>query len=1099
MAEHKQEPDNIDEDNIHPKDEARIKGHYFDNYYVEQLMIEYVKGGCTDRKLRDEIMSHATELIRQVIRTHNLHEIYPGRDPASFGDLEQVAWCVSPDTLVFTENGIQKINEIIYDSYNMIYGKEGLDKTKAFIKHAEKPVRKIITKFGYNIAAGLDHPILCLDEKSQKWKQCGDLEIGDYIAIQYGQECFGNNNTIEFEPKTTGGTTYMWSPPNEFNEELAYIVGLIIAEGSIEKNRVVIYNTEVWDIIKNNNLGLRIRNEGNGRIVINSTRFVEFIKWLDINNCCQNKKLPYRMLTCSRSIIVSMLQGMFDGDGHSNSINGQVGYTSTSKDLIDMLRILLLNFGIISKLSTSNRKTTNTPDKKDGFRISKVQTCYQLVLSSNDSRKYYDNIGFRIIRKMNNSEKLTSKPFRYLPKYILTNLRETIKINNITNYKVKKMTGVDVRLCLKGSTITESTLRKLKPIIDETHGVYLENRLTELDSIIWLPIISIENMKSPTIDIETLNGTFTGNGIITHNCQIESALYKFDISKNRTKLFNMWCVAPDTILLTSGGVITIGDIENNVCSVIGIDGLNKINAFIRKSTQETLKLKTFLGYELECTPMHQVMVQGREWIKASELEIGDLVPIQFNDNYFVGCDDISDINLESRGEWQRPDFISEELAYIIGLFIAEGSYSYDKLVIYSAEDEVISRLINNTLGLNFIYEPQYQRVFLCCKRFIELLTKIGFDEKTKAYSKSIPQRLTRLSKNIMSSMLMGMFDGGGHSSQHDGCIGYTSTSKMLINQLRVILLNYGLLTKLSIDNQFTDNKTKSKRITYQINCSTKFSSKFYDIIGFGIQRKQDKKKYLKSDRQMIFGVIPYLQALYHKYGPGKYGYDCMRHIIRNKSGMCTIDVAQKIDSWDNYSSDNDYIAGKEIINDYLNDNQKIIWLPIIDIEKSANEVCEISVDSDSHSYLANGIITHNSQISKTVILAYIKKETRDRKNYNSYKGHLTSKGIKPDYKFARFIEEAKEICNNNEDYIEIIEALETLHQTDDRPYDGLISKLVKISGLPRVRISNFLKYLRYRQKDFTDSPANDDLRFVEKKAYDNGRRKIYNVDPDDDD
>ena len=494
-------------------------------------------------------------------------------------------------------------------------------------------------------------------------------------------------------------------------------------------------------------------------------------------------------------------------------------------------------------------------------------------------------------------------------------------------------------------------------------------------------------------------------------CQIESTLYKFDSSPGHTKVFNMWCVAPDTTLLTSGGVITIGDIEDNACSVIGIDGLNKINAFVRKNRQETIKIKTLMGYELECTPMHRVMVQGREWARAAELEVGDLIPVQFDNNYFVGCDDISDIDLESRGKWQRPDNITEELAYIIGLFIAEGSYSYNKLVIYNTEDEVISSLLNNTLGLNFIHEPQFQRISLCCKRFIELLIKLGFGETTRAYTKSIPQRLTRLSKNVMSSMLRGVFDSDGHSSRHNGCVGYTSTSKTLIDQLRVILLNYGLLTKLSVDDRCASGKaTKSKRTAYQITCPTEFSSNFYKNIGFGIQRKQNKATHLKKDRQMLFGVIPHLQALYSKYGPGDRGYDDMRHIIRNKSGMCTIDAAQKINSWDRYSDDGDYIAGKKVINDYLNDGQKTVWLPIVSMEQSENEVCEISVDSDSHSYLANGIVTHNSQVAKTVMLAHIKRETRDKKNYKSYKRHLDTKSIRKSIIFDRFLSEAKEIC-----------------------------------------------------------------------------------------
>ena len=69
------------------------KNMYFDNNLVEQLLYKYVENACTNVRLRDEIMSHASELIRQIIRANNLQQIYPGKDEASFGDLFQVAWC----------------------------------------------------------------------------------------------------------------------------------------------------------------------------------------------------------------------------------------------------------------------------------------------------------------------------------------------------------------------------------------------------------------------------------------------------------------------------------------------------------------------------------------------------------------------------------------------------------------------------------------------------------------------------------------------------------------------------------------------------------------------------------------------------------------------------------------------------------------------------------------------------------------------------------------------------------------------------------------------------------------------------------------------
>lgn len=114
-----------------------------------------------------------------------------------------------------------------------------------------------------------------------------------------------------------------------------------------------------------------------------------------------------------------------------------------------------------------------------------------------------------------------------------------------------------------------------------------------------------------------------------------------------------------------------------------------------------------------------------------------------------------------------------------------------------------------------------------------------------------------------------------------------------------------------------------------------------------------------------------------------------------------------------------------------------------------------------------------SQVSKTVMLAYIKKESRDKRNYGAYKEHLDYKHKPADFKMERFLNQAKEICKFNESHLVIIDALEELINKDERPYDGLIDKLVKKSGMSRSKVSTFLRTVRLRSFEFSDAPVNN--------------------------
>lgn len=112
-----------------------------------------------------------------------------------------------------------------------------------------------------------------------------------------------------------------------------------------------------------------------------------------------------------------------------------------------------------------------------------------------------------------------------------------------------------------------------------------------------------------------------------------------------------------------------------------------------------------------------------------------------------------------------------------------------------------------------------------------------------------------------------------------------------------------------------------------------------------------------------------------------------------------------------------------------------------------------------------------SQIARTVILAYIKKESRDKRNSTTYKTHLVNKNKPLSTDFAeRFIQECYGVCDNNDEYIMIVDNIKFLLSTDDRPYDGLISKLVHNTGLSRQVVTGFMKYIKLRSHSFTDSP-----------------------------
>jgi hypothetical protein len=137
-----------------------------------------------------------------------------------------------------------------------------------------------------------------------------------------------------------------------------------------------------------------------------------------------------------------------------------------------------------------------------------------------------------------------------------------------------------------------------------------------------------------------------------------------------------------------------------------------------------------------------------------------------------------------------------------------------------------------------------------------------------------------------------------------------------------------------------------------------------------------------------------------------------------------------------------------------------------------------------------------SQIARTVILAYIKKEGRDRKNSGSYMTHLSTRHRPVGDIMLRFMHEAEEMCRYNDDYMTILGSLRWLMANDDRPHDGIIGKLVERSGLSRATVTGFMRFVKLRSLEFTDSPIN--RTYGDENRRHDTRRKSSNIDFDED-
>ena len=451
------------------------------------------------------------------------------------------------------------------------------------------------------------------------------------------------------------------------------------------------------------------------------------------------------------------------------------------------------------------------------------------------------------------------------------------------------------------------------------------------------------------------------------------------------------CVTKDTYIHSKErGIIQIQDfINKNVSggyiipkySILGKNKFRSGNLFFNNGLVDTKIIKTKFS-ELECSNNHKLWAfksseNTFRWVESKDLTLDDYISIQYNTNYWVNNDSIDDF-IPSTKRIKYPfsfSKLTKELCYFIGLFISEGWYSDHTITITCGDN--ISKILND-LNLHF-YNVDGLHYQITNKNLCEFLNYLGFDKTDKANRKHIPQKLMMISEENMSYLLKGIFDGDGCSKKSK--ISLVSTSEKLINQVRFLLNNFGILsskyiTKKELKNSYKCTKIKHNYDTYSLEIYGKFVKTFYNKIGFLFNRKQINFENLKNcnfDRSTSNDVIPNSLEIIKKI---QLLTNKKIHELNFETGLKLNGIlnSKKIYKTNHISRENVIILYNKYRNLFSEEDRimydKIIcenlyWVKIKNISESKNETFDFSLPHNEndfwcHSIIYNGILGHQT-------------------------------------------------------------------------------------------------------------------------------------------
>jgi helicase len=447
------------------------------------------------------------------------------------------------------------------------------------------------------------------------------------------------------------------------------------------------------------------------------------------------------------------------------------------------------------------------------------------------------------------------------------------------------------------------------------------------------------------------------------------------------------CITGDSLLFTDRGLTQIDSITDH--QVITMDNTQKFHlkkhaTWINEGIQPTIKLVTQRGYNIEGTYEHPLIIltpDGTlEFKRLDEIEVGSYVAIKHS--------------LHNFGKNNYP-LIGRLLGLLVGDGIITDSNSHKNRLgfvnsnpfLLSNYLRIIKTLYNRSCRCGNDKRNNTKVYWVYSKAIRdELRIKFGLNYAT-AKTKEIPISILTADQETVIQFLQGLFDTDG--SIHKGYIEYSTASIKLAHQVHILLLNFGVVSRFS-------TKLVKGVSYYRILISGEGVYLFEREIGFQHRDKQRKlHQYTTTHKTNTnINVLPYNGTTILKQSWQEFIDTSQQNMSQSRIKSLKNEIKYETlrsyfkghrDPSIHYLKNYCEVMNKIANNEALLKLKKIIdmdifWDEVASLQFSENNVYDLVIP-ETHNFIANGFINHNTDIAALMALKAILEPGRGKVLY----------------------------------------------------------------------------------------------------------------------
>ncbi|HMN29381.1 MAG TPA: ribonucleotide reductase N-terminal alpha domain-containing protein, partial [Caldilineaceae bacterium] len=282
----------------------------------------------------------------------------------AFGEIAQ-GGCLRTDTLVFTEQGLLRLDELVdpnlagWQEHDLkVSTDDGWRASPRGFNNGVAPVMTVYTDQGLTITGTMNHKVKVLTAQGPLWRRLDEVQSGDAIMVVLGQHA-GKLRALRCPTRSHGNQSEIKFPPL-LDEPLAFLLGYMAGDGFVASgegdHRIgfsVAHNSylleELPRLLAVSFPGCTIHRQqkpGDASVtfVIDSALIKQFLSGNGLIKPKSNEAFVPKVVRQSPpNIVGAYLRGLFEADGALS--HGYPQFNTTSERLAHEVATLLIGLG----------------------------------------------------------------------------------------------------------------------------------------------------------------------------------------------------------------------------------------------------------------------------------------------------------------------------------------------------------------------------------------------------------------------------------------------------------------------------------------------------------------------------------------------------------------------------------------------------------------------------------------------------------------------------------------------------------------------------------------------------------------------------------